>query len=79
MINISIDMKKIVSDTLSAFLKMKEKDLLKRLLVQFTEEEGIDAGAITTTLYSRFFKASNNILFEKITPESTNCLCTKRG
>jgi hypothetical protein len=49
---------------------MNEKDLLKRLVVQFTDEETIDAGALTTAMYSRFFKASINLLFEKLTSES---------
>jgi serine/threonine protein kinase len=69
-LEILVSFKEIVPKTLERFLRMNKKDLLKKLFVKFIDEEGIDAGALTTALYFRFFKASIGILFDKLSTES---------
>jgi hypothetical protein len=69
-LSISINANNIVPETLSKFSSINE-GLMKRLYVKFAGEEGIDAGGLTTTaLYSRFFKAVANEMFEKLSAES---------
>jgi serine/threonine protein kinase len=69
-LSFSINANNIVQETLSKFSSMNEKNLLKRLVVKFVGEEGIDAGALTTALYSRFFKAAAEEMFEKLSSDS---------
>jgi serine/threonine protein kinase len=69
-LSISINANNIVPETLSKFSSINEEGLMKRLYVKFAGEEGIDAGGLTTALYSRFFKAVANEMFEKLSAES---------
>ena len=50
-----INRNSIVEDVLNFFEKLSNNDITKKLFVKFIGEEGIDSGALTSSMYREFF------------------------
>jgi len=55
-----------INSTLNCFYTMTSSNMMKRLVVTFEGEEGIDGGALTTAFYARIFNNIAEKLFEKV-------------
>lgn len=63
-----ISTKTLFTDCVSLFLSLNPSTILKSFKVTFEGEKGIDSGALTTSLYNRFFSemlAPENRVFEQ--------------